>query len=302
MYFCPPKKVSIIGDILSNFTRRVASAPSDQEDEMGFLDHIDVLRKHIFRIAIAVFSLTIVAFIFNRELMDIIILGPRNPDFWTYRKLCELGHWMNGGDDLCITAKDLDFKTINTDISGQFTQSIFISFVAGAILSVPFILYQIWLFIKPALKAKEIMHARGLVFWCSLLFALGVVFGYFGLVPVSVSFLSSYKMSEQIENYIAIDSYISFVTSLTFGTGLVFELPILVYFLSKIGVLGPAFMRKYRRHAILVILIISAIVTPPDVTSMMLMTIPLYALYEISIFVSERVEKNKAAASSGFNQ
>ncbi len=290
--------MSIIGNILGSFTKRVASAPADQNDDMGFLDHVDVLRKHLFRIAIAVVAMTIVAFIYNRELMDLIILGPRDPNFWTYRKLCELGRFISGTDDLCISAKDLDFKTINTDISGQFTQSIFISFIAGAILSFPFILYQIWLFIKPALKDQEIKHARGLVFWCSLLFVAGVLFGYYALTPVSVSFLSSYKMSEQIENYIAIDSYISFVTSLTFGTGLVFELPVFVYFLTKIGVLSSTFMRKYRRHAFLVILIIAAIVTPPDVTSMILMTIPLYALYEISIYVSIRVEKNKATKNA----
>lgn len=280
--------MSILGNI-AGFLTRNQNGPADQEDEMSFLDHVDVLRKHLFRMAAAIMVMTIVAFVYNTELVDIILFGPRHPDFWTYRKLCELGRWLNHDDSLCITAKDLEFKTVNTDISGQFTQSIFISFAAGAILAFPYMVYQIWLFIKPALKPQELKMARGLVFWCSLLFILGVLFGYYGITPVSVSFLSSYKMSNEIENYISIDSYISFVTSLTFGTGLVFELPIFVYFLTKIGILGPAFMRTYRRHAFLVILIISAVVTPPDVTSMILMTVPLYALYEISIFVSARV-------------
>jgi sec-independent protein translocase protein TatC len=271
---------------------------SEGENEMGFLDHVDVLRKHLFRCVWAILIMAIVAFVYNSELMNYIILGPKDPNFWAYRMMCQLGRYISHDDSMCVSAKDLDFKTINTDISGQFTQSIWISFMAGLILAFPFILYQLWLFIKPALKEKERKHARGLVLYCSLLFIVGVLFGYFMLTPVSVSFLSSYKMSEQIENYISIDSYISFVTSLSFGTGVVFELPILVYFLAKIGIMGAAFMRKYRRHAFLVILIIAAVVTPPDATSMILMTIPLYALYEISILVAYRVDKNKAKAST----
>lgn len=284
--------MGLIQSLLEGFSRRTAeNRPTDQETEMGFFEHVDVLRKHLFRIALTLLVMTIVAFVYNTEIVENIIMAPGKPGFWTYRKLCELGRMLNNNNDLCVTAKDLDFKMVNTDISGQFTQSIFISFMSGLILSVPFILYQVWLFIRPALKPNELRHARGLVFWCSLLFIMGVLFGYYGLTPISISFLSGWKMSEQIQNFITIESYLSFMTSLTLGTGVVFELPVFVYFLTKIGLIGPEFLRKYRRHAFLVIIIVSAVVTPPDTTSMILMTIPLYALYEIGIIVSSRVKK-----------
>ncbi len=286
--------MSIIGDLLSGTARRVASNSLDQEGEMTFLDHVDVLRKHLVWSVVAILSCSILMFVYNTWLMDEVILGPKNPDFWTYRQLCKLGHWLGNADGLCITKETLDFKTVNTDISGQFTQSIWISFMAGLILAFPYILWQLWRFIKPALKPIEIKHASGIVFYCSMLFLTGVLFGYYMLTPVSISFLAGYKMSSQIENYIAIDSYISFVTSLTFGSGLVFEMPILVYFLSRIGLLRSTFMRKYRRHAVLVILILAAVVTPPDVTSMTLMSIPLYLLFELSILVAIRVERKRA--------
>ena len=183
----------------------------------------------------------------------------------------------------------------NISITGQFSQHFFISFIAGCILAFPFILWQFWQFIKPALSAKEKGYARGLVFYSSVLFFTGILFGYYLLSPVSVSFMGSYRVSDEVINEINLESYISFVATLTFATGLVFELPILVYFLAKIGLLTSGWMRKYRRYAIVVILILAALVTPPDVSSQVLLTIPLLGLYELSIWVASRVERNERA-------
>jgi sec-independent protein translocase protein TatC len=267
---------------------------NEQEEtkEMSFFDHIDELRKHIVRSVLAVVVFSIVAFVNKHLLFDVILFGPKNPDFWTYRMMCKASVMLTGTEDLCV--KEIGFVLSNISITGQFTQHFFISFIAGLILAFPFILWQFWQFIKPALSAKEKSYARGLVFYSSMLFFTGILFGYYLLAPVSVSFMGSYRVSNEVINEINLESYISFVATLTFATGLVFELPILVYFLAKIGLLTSGWMRKYRRYAIVVILILAALVTPPDVSSQVLLTIPLLGLYELSILVASRVERNDA--------
>jgi sec-independent protein translocase protein TatC len=259
--------------------------------EMTFFDHIDELRGHLIRSVIAIVILTIVAFVNKYILFDIIILGPTRPDFWTYELMCKLSYRFVGNDSLCL--KEIGFVLSNISITGQFTQHIFVSFIAGLIISFPYILWEFWRFVKPALSTKEKKYANGLVTVSSLLFFSGVLFGYFLLTPISVSFMGSYRVSELVSNEINLESYISFVSTLTFATGLVFEMPILVYFLAKIGILSSSWMKKYRRYAIVVILILAAIVTPPDVASQILLTIPLMGLYELSIFVAKQVENNK---------
>lgn len=267
---------------------------NEQEEtkEMSFFDHIDELRKHIVRSVLAVVVFSIVAFVNKHLLFDVILFGPKNPDFWTYRMMCKASVMLTGTEDFCV--KEIGFVLSNISITGQFTQHFFISFIAGLILAFPFILWQFWQFIKPALSAKEKSYARGLVFYSSMLFFTGILFGYYLLAPVSVSFMGSYRVSNEVINEINLESYISFVATLTFATGLVFELPILVYFLAKIGLLTSGWMRKYRRYAIVVILILAALVTPPDVSSQVLLTIPLLGLYELSIVVASRVERNDA--------
>lgn len=267
---------------------------NEQEEtkEMSFFDHIDELRKHIVRSVLAVVVFSIVAFVNKHLLFDVILFGPKNPDFWTYRMMCKASVMLTGTEDFCV--KEIGFVLSNISITGQFTQHFFISFIAGLILAFPFILWQFWQFIKPALSAKEKSYARGLVFYSSMLFFTGILFGYYLLTPVSVSFMGSYRVSNEVINEINLESYISFVATLTFATGLVFELPILVYFLAKIGLLTSGWMRKYRRYAIVVILILAALVTPPDVSSQVLLTIPLLGLYELSIVVASRVERNDA--------
>lgn len=262
----------------------------DDQKEMSFFDHIDELRGHMFRSVIAIVVMAVLAFVNKHLLFDIILFGPKNLDFWTYRKMCELSYYFTNSDAYCV--KEIGFTLSNISITGQFTQHIFIAFIAGLILAFPYVVFEFWRFIKPALSKKERSYASGLVFFVSALFFTGILFGYFFITPVSVNFLGGYRVSEQVSNEINLESYISFVASMTFAAGIVFELPMLVYFLAKIGLMSSAWMRKYRRHAIVVILIISAILTPsPDVASQMMMGIPLYALFEVSIWVARGVEK-----------
>jgi sec-independent protein translocase protein TatC len=260
--------------------------------EMTFFDHIDALRGHLIRSAIAVFVLAIVAFINKHLLFDVILFGPTRLDFWSYELLCKFSYWLGGTDEYCI--KDIGFVLSNINMAGQFTEHLFISLISGVILAFPYILWEFWRFIKPALSKKETNYARGLVFFSSLLFFLGILFGYFFLAPLSINFLGSYRVSDLVSNEINLESYISFISTLTFATGLVFEMPILVYFLAKIGIMGSRWMKKNRRYAVVVILVMAGILTPsPDIASQVLMFIPLYTLYELSIFVAKRVESDK---------
>ncbi len=265
----------------------------DQEEkEMGFFDHIDDLRKHLFRSAIAVIVAAVAMFLNKSFLFDTVLFGPVHKDFWTYRKMCELSHQLTGTDEYCV--KEIGFVLSNIDITGQFTQHLFISFIAGIVIAFPFVLWQFWMFVKPALSIKEIGYARGFVFFSSGLFFIGILFGYFFLTPLSVNFLGSYKVSELVSNEINLESYVSFISTLTFATGLIFEMPVLAYFLAKIGILGSKFLRSSRRYAVVIILILAGILTPsPDIASMVMMALPLYALFEISILVVAKVEERK---------
>lgn len=264
--------------------------------EMSFLEHLEALRWHLVRSAIVVFSLAILAFVYNDILFDKIIFAPRHADFWTYVQMCRLSDFLGLGDALCI--KSLNFDLINTQLSGQFTMHMWIAFVAGLILGFPYVIWELWRFVKPGLKETERKYTSGLVFFISILFAIGVAFGYYIIAPLSINFLGNYQMSSDVKNMIEMDSFISTITTITLASGLVFELPIVVYFLTKIGLMSPQFMRKFRKHAVIVILIVAAVITPsPDVTSQLLVAFPLYLLYEISIFVSMYVLKKSTKNS-----
>ena len=266
---------------------------STEKKEMTFFDHIDELRGHLFRSVVAILIAGIAAFLNKQILFDIIIFGPMRIDFLSYRVLCKLSYWAKGTDEFCM--KSINFELKNIDMTGQFTQHLWIAFIAGIIIAFPYILWQLWSFIKPALSKKEISYARGLVFFSSMLFFAGIGFGYFFLSPVSITFMGSYQVSELVNNEINLESYISFISTITMACGLMFEMPILVYFLVKIGILSAKIMSKYRKHALVIILIVAGILTPsPDMASQILMAIPLYALFESSIFVARRVEKNKS--------
>jgi sec-independent protein translocase protein TatC len=239
----------------------------------------------------------IVAFIFKNILFDKIVLAPKNPDFISNRMFCEFGHYIarifnfKNPDIMCINTKPPNLISIK--MSGQITTHIIVALVAGLILAFPVVIREFWMFFKPALHSNEAKHARGAVLASSLLFFVGVLFGYFLLAPLSIHFLNTYRISADVVNQINVRSFIGTITSICLATGVVFELPIVAFFLTKIGVITPAFMRKYRRHSIVVIFIVAAIITPPDVFSQTLVAVPLLILYEVSIFISARVMKQK---------
>ncbi len=260
----------------------------EPEKVMTFWDHLDELRMHILRTLIAIVVLAIIAFL-NREIIfDYIILGPSTSDFITNQWLCKLGELLSI-NALCI--EDMKLQIINIKMSGQFLTHMYISIVAGFILSFPYMLWEIWRFVKPAMHNEERKYSQGGVFISSFLFLIGILFSYYLIVPLTVNFLGTYQVSKEVTNQISLSSYISTVVSVTFAVGVVFELPILVYFLTKIGVLTPNFMKKNRRYMYVILLITSAIITPPDMFSQILVVVPLIGLYEVSIGVSNRIYK-----------
>ena len=266
----------------------------DATGEMSFLDHLEALRWHIVRSAVVIFSAALVLFLNKEFLFDSILLAPKNPSFPTYRALCKLSTYFDLGPDLCVTK--IDFALISTDLSSQFSTHMWAAFVGGLVIGFPYLAFELWKFIRPALKDQEKKYARGIVFYTSFLFLCGVFFGYYIITPMSVNFLGTYQVSAEVRNTITLDSFIGTVTTLTLITGVVFEMPVVIYFLTKIGIMSPSFMRKYRRHAIVLILIIAAIITPTsDATTLMLVSIPLWILFEISIFVSAYVTRKQPA-------
>jgi len=264
-----------------------------EEAEMTFLDHLEALRWHLVRSVSAIFVFMTLAFIYKDIVFDQIILGPKNADFPTYRFFCYLSQKLFNNDSICIG--EMNFNLINISMAGQFTTHIMVSFFTGLVVAFPYILWEIWRFIKPGLYPKERKHANGMVFFSSLLFALGIAFGYFVIAPLSVNFLGNYRVSEFVNNEINLSSFMSTVVTTTFATGIVFQLPIIIYFLSKLGLVTPRVLKVYRKVSYVVILIISAIITPPDVTSQIIVSLPLFLLYEISIYISAAVQ-NKSQA------
>lgn len=261
---------------------------TDTKAEMSFVDHIEELRWHIIRSLIAVSVSAIVVFFNIERIWDSIIMGPTHPSFISYRILCQLGH-MIGTEVLCMDKFNIEFQ--NTELSGQFMMSFSTSFMIGIIVAFPYIFWEFWRFIKPALKPSELKNARGIVFWSSLLFFTGVLFSYYIVAPFTINFFATYQLSPSFKNIITMANYYDTMSDLILGLGVVFELPVVVYFLSKIGMLTPAVMRSKRRYAILIIFVLAAVVTPPDWFSIWLVAIPLLILYETSITISDRVNK-----------
>lgn len=267
------------------------------EGEMSFLEHLEELRWHIIRSVVAIFVLMLVAFSFKNLIFDSIILAPKEPDFLTNRLLCKLGMLVDI-EKLCINTKPVNLISIK--MAGQITTHITVALVAGLILAFPYVLWEFWKFFRPALHSNEKKHARGAVLVSSMLFFLGVLFGYFALVPLSVHFLTTYEVSPDVVNQINVRSYIGTISSICLATGLIFELPIITFFLTKVGIITPAFLTKYRKHSILVIVIVAAIITPPDVFSQLLVCFPLLALYEVGIVISKRVMKQREKEHADF--
>jgi sec-independent protein translocase protein TatC len=267
--------------------------PEKKETEMSFLDHIEELRWHVIRSLIAVVVCMIGAFLAKDFIFNTVIFGPKNPDFVTYRAMCNLANWFNM-PSLCATPPKFDLSV--RALGEKFNIHLQASFFIGLIVSIPYIFWEIWRFVSPGLYEKEQKAIRGIVFICSLLFFTGILFGYYVIAPFAISFLAGYDLGE-IQELPTIGSYVDYMIMFTLPMGIVFELPIVIYFMSKMGIVTPTIMREGRRYAIVLILIIAGIITPtPDIVTQLLVAIPLYFLYEVSIAISGRVVKQKLAA------
>lgn len=262
-----------------------------QSKEMSFLDHLEELRWLLVRSSAAIVIMGIVSYFFADYIFDELIFGPTDPSFVTYRFFCDASHYLGFADSICIT--ELNFVIQNTEMEGQVNIFFWVCITAGFILAFPYILWEFWKFISPALYEKERKGAKLFIFISSILFFLGVLFGYYVIVPMSVNFLATFTISSIVKNQFTIDSYVSMVKTAVIASGLFFELPIIIYFLTKLGLVGPSFLRKYRKYAVVIVLIVAAIVTPPDVVSQITVAIPMLLIYEASIWISVFVEKNK---------
>jgi sec-independent protein translocase protein TatC len=252
---------------------------------MNFLDHVEDLRWHIIRSVIAILVAAIAVFCKVEWIFDHIILGPAQNDFISYKWFCALGRLLHY-DGFCLSEIHMTFQ--NTAVTGQFMMSMSVSLMLGFIVAFPFVLWELWKFVKPALRPSEIKMATGIVFWCSVLFFMGVLFAYFIVAPYTINFFGNYQLSPMFQNIITIDNYYDTMANMILALGIVFELPILVYFLSRIGLITPEFLRSKRRYAFLILFILAEIITPPDLFSALLVFIPLYVLFEISVLISGR--------------
>ena len=260
-------------------------------EELSFLGHLEVLRWHLVRSIIAIMIFSILSFVFKDIVFDRILLAPKESDFLTYRVISNLSDLIGVRD---VNFEYLDGWRLNSfTMAGQFSAHLLISLCVGFVAAFPYVFWEIWRFVKPALYSKENKAAKRAVFFTSILFSLGVLFGYYLVVPLSINFLYSYSVSTEVSNTIGLISFVSTVTTISLVNGMIFQLPILVYFLTKIGLVTPAFMKRYRKHAMVLILILAAIITPPDVISQVLVAFPVLVLYEISIRISKKVLKKK---------
>ena len=268
--------------------------PGEGAAEMSFIDHLEVLRGHLFRSVVAIAIGAVVAGIYNRFIIKNILLGPTHNDFPTYPVICKIGKSLNLGNALCM--EGIQLKLQSTQVSGQFSMWFTVVLVSGLILAFPYVFYQFWNFIRPALTKKELGRTRGVIFWVSFLFFTGVLFGYFVVAPYALNFFFHFQLDEIVENIWTINSYIDMMLPLVLGSGLAFQLPLVIYFLAKIGIVTAAYLRKMTKYAVVIIFIVAGVITPgPDVVSQMAVAIPLLILYFISILLAARVDKQRAA-------
>ena len=257
-----------------------------RSNDMSFLDHLEELRWHIIRSTISVLLIAIVAFLAKDIIFDQIIFGPKKGDFISYQVFCSISQSI-GGDAFCF--EELPFRVQSRTVSGQFSAHLWTSILAGFILAFPYVIYEFWKFISPGMHENERKKSRGFIFITSLLFFIGVLFGYYVVTPFSINFLGSYQVSKEVLNEIDLSSFIGLVRSSSLACGLVFELPIIMYFLTKVGLVTPEILIKYRKYALILVLILAAVITPPDVSSQIIVAIPILILYQISIYISRIV-------------
>ncbi len=258
---------------------------------MSFLDHLEELRWHLIRATVAVLIAAVAAFIAKEFIFDVLIFGPKKADFPTYNGLCNLSKLLGLDESLCF--KELPFSVQSRKVAGQFSVHIWTSITAGFVAAFPYVLYEFWKFIAPALYEKERKNSKGFIIICSCLFFLGVLFGYYVITPLSINFLGGYQVSEEVLNEFDIDNYITLVRVSVISCGLIFELPVIMFFLTKVGLVTPQFLKKYRKFALVIVLILSAVITPPDIVSQIIVAIPILVLYEVSIFISKIVIKKQ---------
>ncbi len=262
---------------------------------MSFLDHLEELRWHIIRAIVAVLIMATAAFIAKEFVFDVLIFGPKKADFPTYKGLCNFAKLLGFDESLCFN--ELPFSVQSRKVAGQFSVHIWTSITAGFIAAFPYVLYEFWRFIAPAMLSNEKKYSKGFIIVCSLLFFTGVLFGYYIITPLSINFLGGYQVSKEVINEFDIDSYIGLVRASVIACGLIFELPVVMYFLTKVGLVTPEFLKKYRKYALVIVLILSALITPPDIASQIIVAIPILILYEISIVISKIVIKRQLANS-----
>ena len=260
-------------------------------NDMSFLDHLEDLRWHILRCVFAILIGGFIAFLSKDFIFNQVLFGPKNIDFYTYEMLCNISNNIGLDDSFCIT--EMPFRIQSRTMSGQFSAHIWMSITVGFILSFPYIIYQFWSFISPGLYQNEKKNARGFILISSILFFIGVLFGYYIVTPLSINFLGNYTVSNEIFNDFDLDSYVGLIRSAVVASGLIFELPIIIYFLTKVGLVTPEIMVKYRKFALVIVLILSAIITPPDIASQIIVAIPIIILYQVSIYISKFVIKNQ---------
>ncbi len=262
-----------------------------KHDNMSFLEHLEELRWHVIRSLIAIISAGFVCFLMKDFIFDTIIFGPKKMDFPTYKFLCQAATFIGVETNFC--GDEFPFVVQNRTMAGQFSAHVMTSVISGFIISFPYVLYEFWKFISPGLLEKEKAKSRGFIFISSILFFVGVLFGYYVISPLSINFLGTYQVSTQVLNEIDLGSFISLVRSSALASGIIFELPIIIYFLTKAGLVTPESLVKYRKYALVLVLILAAIITPPDVASQIIVAIPIVVLYQVSIFISRIVVKNQ---------
>ena len=261
-------------------------------DEMSFLDHLEDLRWHLIRASLAIVIAGTIAFLAKGFIFDVLLFGPRSADFWTYDVLCRFSTYMGVDSGFCFD--EMPFRIQSRTMGGQFSAHIWVSITAGFVIAFPYVIYEFWKFVAPAMKDTEKRNSKGFIFISSVLFFLGVLFGYYLVTPLSINFLGKYQVSDDVFNDFDLSSYISLVRASVLASGLIFELPIVIYFLTKVGVLTPDFLIKYRKYALVIVLIFSAIITPPDIASQIIVAIPVLILYEVSIVISRIVYRKEA--------
>jgi sec-independent protein translocase protein TatC len=272
--------------------KRLQKNKSGEVAEMTFIDHLEELRGHLLRSVLAIVVGGIVVAVYNDFFVKQVLMGPTHTNFPTYRWLCSIGKNLGMGTSLCM--KEIGVRMQSTSVSGQFSMFFTVIVIGGIIIAFPYIFWEFWKFLKPALTQKELSRTRGVVFWVSLLFFMGVAFGYFVIAPYTVNFFANFQLDESIVNQWTISSYVDTLIPLILGTGLAFQLPLVMFFLSKIGLVTPDWLRSVRKYAIVIIVIVAGVITPPDVISQIIVSLPLLVLYEVSIWLSARVTREAA--------